>query len=363
MTRYSRIARAVFGVPWAVMPTTMDAIVEVIERRIEGNRITEDEIAERLASSREAAAGRETAGQPGNIAVIRMYGVLSQRMNMMTEMSGGTSVQQLTQAFRLSIAEPSVTGIVFDIDSPGGSIAGIPELAAEIRNARGTKPIVAVANTLCASAAYWLAAQCDEIVVTPSSLIGSVGVVMVHEDLSAANEQAGVKVTYIYAGEYKVEGNPDEPLADEGKAYVQSLVDDAYALFVGDVAKGRGASAKDIRETYGQGRVLTPANSVKAGMADRIDTLDGALVRVAKGRVAAGRRSEHISYMMDGATVLWNSRDGDVTVHEGVGVSGAESLPAEPDATEQPSDPRPPDHSHVIALAKARARRRRAIPA
>lgn len=361
MTRYSRIARTVFGVPWAVTRPTMDAIVEVMERRIAGGTLAEHEIAERLAAAREAAGPRTGTGGAGSIAVIPIYGVLSHRINLMTEMSGGTSVQQLTGAFRQALADPTVTGIIFDVDSPGGSMSGIPELAAEIRAARGQKPMVAVANTLCASAAYWLAAQADEIIATPSALVGSVGVVMVHEDYSAANEQAGVTVTYITAGDYKAEGNPDQPLSNDAETYMQSLVDDACAMFVNDVAKGRGTNAKDVRDNYGQGRVLTPANAQKAGMVDRIDTFDGAVGRVARGRV--GRSAETPYTLIDKGAVV-----NPAVMVTTSWTAAAGSQQADDDGPRDPDDPTdegpsPADQAQVVALAKARARRRRAIPA
>lgn len=345
MTRYNRIARDVFGRPWAILPSRMEAIVEVIELRAAGLRLSQDEIRERVAAAM-SAAGPRGGAQGGQIAVIPVYGVLSHRMNLMSDMSGGTSVQQLTGSFRQAMADPSVSGIVFDVDSPGGSVEGIPELAAEMRAARGQKPMLAVSNSLMASAAYWLAAQADEIMVTPSSLTGSVGVLMAHEDYSAANEADGVTITYVYAGDHKVEGNPNAPLDDEARAYMQGLVDDVYGMFVADIAKGRGVAASAVRADFGKGRVMMPAEAVKAGMADRIGTLDDAVARVAKGKVGMRAESGVFTFSADSAGYLPPPSPVLESEH-----------PAE---TEEPADG--PEPSHVIALATAR-RRRRAIPA
>jgi signal peptide peptidase SppA len=176
--------------------------------------------------------------------------------------------------FRAAVQSPDVGAIVLDVDSPGGLVDLVPETAAEIRDARGTKPIVAVANTMAASGAYWIAAQADELVVTPSGSVGSIGVYMVHEDWSGFNEQQGIQPTYISAGEYKTEGNPDEPLSDEARADWQQEVDDLCAMFVADVAAGRGVTAQQVRDGYGKGRTLIADRALAAGMVDRVDTIE-----------------------------------------------------------------------------------------
>jgi len=178
--------------------------------------------------------------------------------------------------------------VVLDVDSPGGAVNGVEELADEMLRARGQKPVVAVANTLAASAAYWIATAADEVVVTPSGEVGSIGVFAVHEDFSAALEAAGIRVSLVSAGKYKMEGNPYEPLGDEGRAALQERVDDYYGMFVGAVARGRGVAAKDVREGFGQGRLVGARQAVELGMADRVATLDETLDRVAR-RVAGNR--------------------------------------------------------------------------
>lgn len=285
MTRYPHVAAAVFDQPWLITPAAMRAIVEVMELRLDGGRLTEAEIADRLAVAGRTAGPRSGGRRAGAVAVLSVYGVLSHRANLMSEMSGGTSVQGLQRAFREALADPEVAGILLDVDSPGGAVSGIPEFGEEIRAARGQKPIVAVSNTLMASAAYWLGSQADELVLTPSSLTGSVGVVMAHQDWTGADEKIGVKTTLVHAGEHKVETYPETPLSDEARAYMQDLVDYTYEQFVTAVAKGRGVSAAHVRDRFGQGRVLDPKPAVAAGMADRVATFEDAVVRLAQGKV------------------------------------------------------------------------------
>src|SRR5690606_37146136 len=135
----------------------------------------------------------------GSIAVVPVRGMIEHRSSFFSEFLGGASIEALRAALRAALADPEVAAIVLDIDSPGGTVAGITELAAELRAARSVKPIYAVANTLAASAAYWLASQATEVVATPSATVGSIGVLVVHLDQSRALDQAGITPTIIAA--------------------------------------------------------------------------------------------------------------------------------------------------------------------
>src|ERR1700741_5037074 len=115
--------------------------------------------------------------------------------------------------------------------------------------------------------------------MTPSGITGSIGVYMLHEDVSKMLDALGVKETFIYAGDYKTEGNPYEPLGEDAKAALQARVDESYDMFITDVAKGRGVSKKVVEDDFGQGRVYGAKESVDRKMADRIDTLQATLER------------------------------------------------------------------------------------
>jgi signal peptide peptidase SppA len=274
MNKYQHIRTEFYGKPWAILPEKLHQITALLKFAGEGGKLSEEDVRERIG-----AGPRVTAKTPGNVALIPVYGVVGHRMNMMNDISGGTSVEKITNSFRQALKDPSVKAIVFDVDSPGGSVDGVPELADEILAARGQKKTVAVANTMAASAAYWLASACDELVVTPSGAVGSIGVWGAHEDISKAMNDAGVKVTLISAGKYKVEGNPYEPLSDEAKAALQADVDNFYSMFVKAVAKNRGVSQDSVANGYGQGRMVMATLAVKQGMADSVATLDQTLAR------------------------------------------------------------------------------------
>jgi signal peptide peptidase SppA len=195
------------------------------------------------------------------------------------EMSGpgGTSTEGLTAQLRQAVNDPNVKAIVLDVDSPGGDVDGVEELATEIFNARKQKKITAVSNCLCASAAYYLACQASELVVSPSSLTGSIGVYTMHEDDSKYLEDVGVKLTLIKFGENKAEGNNIEPLTDAARGHLQEMVDTFGAMFEKAVARGRKVSQDAVHNKFGQGRVFDAKQAVKIGMADRIATFDEVL--------------------------------------------------------------------------------------
>lgn len=272
--KYSRIMQAFYGSAWAILPEKYEAIRALLELRASGGRVTEEEI-----KAITQAAARPSPRTAGNVAVIPVLGTLCYRAGMMSQYSGGASVQGLQKTFRQALSDDSVKAIVFDIDSPGGEVDGIQEFGEEIFNARGQKKMVAVSNTLAASGAYWLATAADELVVSPSAQVGSIGVFMQHCDWSKYNENLGVVPTYISAGKYKTDGNPDQPLSDDARANMQSLVDGYYNAFVNAVARGRGVPATDVKNGFGEGRVVLAKDAVKMGMADRVATLDQTLAR------------------------------------------------------------------------------------
>lgn len=236
------------------------------------------------AALTEAQAAAHQPRRSGAVAVVPIYGVLRQKgpqdfFDML--FSGGTSMERLGATIRGLVANESIGTIVLDIDSPGGSVAGTPELADELFKLRGTKPIVAVVNPMAASSAYWVAAQADEVIVTPSGWAGSIGIIVTHTDLTAAAEQEGVKVSLITAGKHKGMEHPMNQLSDEQREIVQGQVDEHYAAFVAAVARGRGVKASAVRSGFGEGAMVLAREAVREGVADRVATLRDTLVRLA----------------------------------------------------------------------------------
>lgn len=249
-----------------------------------------------LVASPEVWAARGQPKAAGDVAIVPIMGVLTQRGGWF-----GTSVETVRQSFRSAMADGS-RAVVLEIDSPGGEVFGIEELATEIREARGGKPVVAVSNALAASAAYYLAAQADELFVTPSGEVGSIGVYGMHMDWSGALDQMGIAITFISAGDGKVEGNMFQPLTEDAKADMQEDVDRYYKMFVDSVKKGRSnagrsVSVETIRSDW-QAWVYGGPEAVQIGMADRVGTVEDAVRRA--GQMARERGSKAASIELEG---------------------------------------------------------------
>lgn len=311
--QYPNILRAVLATPWAIDHDSVAwaAIVDVLALRSAGRGLTDEEISARIAGAQNGP--RQGGGRSGGgigVYQLPIYGVITPRGNMMARSSGGTTAESILTEFRAAMADPAVDGIVLDIDSPGGAVEGVDELAAEIRTSRGTKPIVAVANYMAASAAYWIASAADEIIASPSSMVGSIGVFTAHDDISEAQAKLGIKRTVISAGKHKAEGALGQPLSDEALAHVQGMVNDHYSAMTTAIAKGRTygdrkVSVETVRgSTYGEGRGVLAKAALAAGMVDGVDTLDNTIRRVARGIATSQRQSALAAYTPDEIAAL-----------------------------------------------------------
>ncbi|MBZ9943449.1 S49 family peptidase [Mesorhizobium sp. BR1-1-13] len=274
--RFEHLLDAFMADPWAIQREKLGVLADILVARAEGEKLFSTEFAAAVSDAR----AKEIAETDGKVAVIPVYGVLANKMDAFSAMSGGTSYAGIKRQLYGALSNEDVKAVVLDIDSPGGSVPGTEELATEIRKLRGgDKPIIAQVNSLAASAAYWIASSADEIVVTPSGRAGSIGVYTAHDDVSAALEKRGIKRTYISAGPHKVEGNETEPLGKDALAHIQDGVNHSYGRFLAAVAEGRGTTVGKVEDGYGGGRVFYASALMDRGMVDRIATLDETLER------------------------------------------------------------------------------------
>lgn len=274
--RYLRLLTTCAGEIWALERSKLEAVAQFLLFKGAGGEFDQQEIEARTGGRQ---GGRAAPDSAGNVAIIPVYGMLAQRMNLMLDVSGGTSMQMLAADVRFALADPGTKAIILDFDSPGGTVRGTVELAQEIYNSRGVKPIIAQVNSLAASAAYWIAAAADEVVVTPSGEAGSIGVYTIHEDISKMLEKEGIKNTIIKAGRNKIDDHPYAPLSDDAAAAIQKRVDESYTAFVRGVARGRGVSMSTVNDRFGHGRMFGAEELVERGMADRVATLPETLER------------------------------------------------------------------------------------
>jgi signal peptide peptidase SppA len=283
------LKQAFYNTPWALMPDKLAEISEFIQLRSDGIRFTAEEVEQRVG-----ALHKPVSGVNGGVSVIPIFGTISQRMGMVEAMSGGTSTETLGRQIKEAANDESVGKILLNIDSPGGSVYGIQEVSKIINEAKEIKPVIAIANSLAASAAYWIGSSATEFYSTQGGEVGSIGVLTAHTDMSEALESEGYKTTIISAGKYKVEGNPYEPLEDEALTAIQKRVDEYYDDFVGAVAKNRGTTKAEVKGGYGQGRVLGAKEAKQENMIDGImsfDDLISKLTKRSRSRANANRAS------------------------------------------------------------------------
>ena len=265
--------------PWAITGPMLSVVANILGHRLAGDALDTTALEKREPAALTILGTEGTAPAPG-VAVVPLHGVIAPRMNAMSDISGGATYEEASRTLAGLMANPQVGTIVLDIDSPGGSVLGASEFARQVLASRTRKRIIAQANYEMCSAAYWIGACASEVVAAPSAMVGSVGVYSLHEDLSVALDKLGVKLTYVSAGKFKVDGHSAEPLSDTARARLQGLVDAHYARFVGDIAKGRGQTEADVRGGFGQGTTLTADEALADGLIDRIATLDDTLARV-----------------------------------------------------------------------------------
>lgn len=273
--KYMRILATFFGHPWALAEDKFRQAASFLARKGAGLAISEDDIA--------AAVGQRRAGGYGIVgrtAIIPIMGAIFHRASAIEEACGGVSAESVGQQIDAAAADPQVRRIVLQLDSPGGSVYGIQELATKIRSARESKKIVAVADPVAASAAFWIGSQAGEFYVTPSGQVGSVGVIAEHADMSKAQENEGVKTVVVTSSKYKAEGHPAQPLNDEGLAELQRKVDHYYGVMVSDIAKGRRVSEATVRSAFGEGRLMVADDAKRAGMVDGVASFEKVLRRL-----------------------------------------------------------------------------------
>jgi len=214
----------------------------------------------------------------GGILQIPVQGVL---LNKFSFQFGrwATGYQYIERAMSRGILDSNVRGIALVVDSPGGEVAGCFELCDKIFSARGEKPMRAYAADHAYSAAFAVGSSASELVVSRSGGTGSVGVVTSHMDISAALEQRGVKVTFIFAGAHKVDSNQYEKLPDSVKSRIQDRIDRIYGEFTSLVARNRGIGEEGVRAT--EALTFDAQDSVANGFADRIGALEEEMVAFA----------------------------------------------------------------------------------
>ncbi len=259
---------------WAMEPTAFALLrrsVDVMDWR--GHMAA---MPQKVQSSLEMVPGK--AGK--NVAVIRAAGTLMKSQSS----TGGTSTIQLRKDIRQASNDPTVSGIMLAIDSPGGTVAGTWELANEVQKARGSKPVYAWVDDLAASAAYWMASQASAVYAgNPTAKIGSIGTFQAVYDYSQAAANDGIKVHLFSTGPLKGMGVPGTSITDDHAAHLQTLVNESQTHFDKAVRSGRGMSASDLA-TVRTGGIFPASDAVGLKLIDGIKSFDKAIEALAAAR-------------------------------------------------------------------------------
>jgi signal peptide peptidase SppA len=243
----------------------------------------------------EEAAANQAVPVSGGIARINIIGPITRRAGICDGLFGGSNIEAIRAQLREALASAARSGILLYVDSPGGEVSGVADMADEIRAAAQQKPVHAFVDDLGASAAYWLASASSHVTVSQTGKVGSIGVIAVYRDESAKQEKEGVKNVRVVSSQ-----SPKKAMdltTDEGLAQMQSHVDNTAELFVNAIAKFRGVPAAAVADDFGQGDVVMGKAAVKRGMADAVGTMSDAMNRLRKGTTKGARAEEELPEM------------------------------------------------------------------
>jgi signal peptide peptidase SppA len=256
---------------WGIRPEAIDTLDSVMAT------VGPEKVAEYMAavgSQKDKDAGYQIRN---GVAVIPITGTITKGRSFWSFLYGGGNLKRLTLAVNNALADPKVSSILLDIDSPGGTVSGTEAFSNLIYSARETKPIVAFGNGMMTSAAYWIGSGANKVIIERTTDVGSIGVLYVHWDTSKEDEMYGWKRTLITAGEFKGVGNDIEPLSDRDRGVIQAELDTIYDIFTETVARNRGVSTETVLKEMAGGRVFIGQQAVDAGLAEKTGTFDDAL--------------------------------------------------------------------------------------
>lgn len=294
MRDYAFHAARIFNTPLLIDPGKAHVILDGLRDRL---NIAADFPAPTPENNRFMGSWRRKDGhyarfspEVSGVAIVSIVGTLVNRGEYIGNNSGVVSYEGIGAQIRDAAEQPSVRAIVLDMQSPGGEAGGMYDLADLIRTVATRKPVVAMIADYALSAGYGLASAAREIVVSPTSLVGSIGTLMIHMDHSGELEAMGRKPTIIYHGARKVDGHPFGPLTDRARAEFEGITGAHYDRFVEAVAAGRGSRLTADKARATKAAVYFGQQAVDAGLADRIGNIDEVVGSLAAKPAIRGKR-------------------------------------------------------------------------
>ena len=274
MTDLPYLASRLYGTPLLIARPKLEVILGVVARKLAG-----DTLATPPPDTQLSAAVQITAN---GIAQIPILGTLVRRSSYLGAASGLTSYHDIETMAESAFADPQVKAVLLEIDSSGGEAGGVFDLAQRLRTLAQSsgKPLWAIADEAALSAAYALACAADRLWLTRTAEVGSIGVVAVHVDESAADAKAGMAYTFLYAGAHKVDGHPHAPLPATVAADIQADIEHLHDQFVDLIAGFRRLTPDVVRAT--EARVYRGEAAITTGLADQIGTPREALAALSR---------------------------------------------------------------------------------
>ena len=269
------------GQNWAMQPSTLQQMVDIVERHVRGDRISDDEIKDITAARTIKGSDKRTFEiTDGGMAVIPVSGIIAKYSRLVNGSSKprGTSIETLRGQFDEAMTDARVKGIFLHIESPGGNLDGLADFAEDIYSASFEKPITAYADDLAASAAYWLGSQANAFYANQTADVGSIGVYTLYVDSSARAEQLGLKFHIVRSGPNKRVGSAGVEITEENLAAIQTRIDTFYDIFIAAVLRGRGRAGlteENLRE-LADGRTYIGADAAEKKLIDGVYSLAAA---------------------------------------------------------------------------------------
>ena len=276
-----------YGHPWAMLASTLSDL---------GQRIEIGDMESIKSALSFNGDGVETSMKVANgVAVIPMNGVLRDEVDYMVRYGGACSYQILERDFLAAMSNDQVKSVLFYCNSPGGSAIGCKRVADLIFASRGKKQIVAFVQGQCCSASYYIASACDRIEATADSMVGSIGTIMPHVEMSGFLDEMGYGVTVITNSDSpkKGHGNQYEKLTPEAKATLQAFIDSFGKPFIADVARYRGVTTEQVLANFGQGDAKRADIAIDNRMIDAVVTGIGQTLQRMTG--SAGQQTPFVT--------------------------------------------------------------------
>jgi len=281
--KHQNVINFLSGSMWLSTEAQMDAIRSVTESVLNGNNaeLRTEFMGARIKAETPATGSDlyDSAGVviSGSTAVVPLHGAIAPKVNAMSAMSGGTSAELFATTIKALTKDPAVKTILLDVDSGGGNVHGIQAAANAVLAARKTKRVFTLANYDMCSAAYWIGSAAEKVFVTPTSNVGSIGVLSV---LQFNSEEDQKRVEIIRSAPNKAAVNPHEPLTDEARKKLQSDIDRMHTTFVEAISLNRNISMDKANE-LADGSVEMGEAAVEAGLADAtVEGLDDVLAQI-----------------------------------------------------------------------------------